>query len=81
MMLGVNPVHSAARPSCLTMTPYAPTALGYFFGVPGASFPSACMRTLTKSVGDATIIPIPPVVSPAAIFRCKGTSPTCSSPT
>jgi hypothetical protein len=39
------------------------------------------IRTLTRSVGLATVMPMAPVVRPAAIFKCSGTSPTWSLPT
>jgi hypothetical protein len=63
------------------MMRYAAIADGYFFGVPAGSLPSACMRTLTRSVGLAMQIASAPVVRPAAIFRWKGTSPFQSGPT
>jgi hypothetical protein len=37
--------------------------------------------TLTRSVGLATVIPIAPVVRPAAILMCSGMSPLWSLPT
>lgn len=65
----------------MAMMRYAAMAEGYFLGTFAASLPSDCMRTLTRSVGDAIVIASAPVVRPAATLVWKGTSPTWPSPT
>ena len=38
-------LNAVVRLAYLLMMPYALMAFGYFFAVPAASFPSACIRT------------------------------------